>query len=619
MNIRLLLPTVVLTLSLYTPASLSAGNGSFKKGLPAIITYLLSCDIDENSVVKTQIVNGMTRFKSSGEMISSLTIIDGSTPSPASIIMNAGVNSLVVLDGGRGPISLESIVVLNDGQVLVGGGSRIQIEVGDSSQQQEYVAPCTKPKIEGHVEMVSNTRLVNLNIDGQGLTSTVRLSGTGPFVLDGITATNVDTNQELDVTLASGVNTFDIAEMGLFASEYAGDVIINNSSFVTHSQPLFLSTDLDASIKVNNSTFKGNSGVSNGVELSSFANAVVDAQFTNSTLINTEITNTGGDAGALGVVFAFNESELNVRFTDSVISGLVNSAGVSIVESSDQATLNLDFLRTDIIGGQGGANGPGIAEVTALEDSKMFVTFSDLSVIGMTKDGIDKVGTYDNAEMSMEFDLVEILGGADTGNEEGVDRFRSEDSSVLTINFVDSTVTGTDNDGIEGIESREMSVLTIDFLRTDIGVNLLDPTEEDEGIEGISADDEANLLVIFKDSTVTGIKRSAIGYIDARGESKVSIDMDTSSFFGSTSAAVNLESLEISQLCLAASSNTFSDDSVLQIPGLNLINSATSLLSVKSLSTLSADNNNTIVTSSGTLSTTTDCSSIFIPPPPPPI
>jgi hypothetical protein len=619
MNTRLLFSTVVLTFSLYTPTALSAGSDSFRKAWPAIVTLLLSCELDDRSDARDEILNGMARFKSTGETISSLIIVDGNTPSPASTISDAGINSLVVLDGRRGPISLESIVTLNSGQVLVGGGSRIQIEVGDDSQQQTYLAPCARPQVEGHVEMVSNTRLVDLDIHGQGLSSTLRLNGAGPFVLDGVSVTNIDTNHDLDVTLASGVNTFDIAEMGLFASEYAGDVVINNSSFVTHSQPLFLSTDLDASIEANNSTFESNSGISNGIELSSFADAVVDAQFTNSTLINTEITNTGGEAGAIGVIFAFNDSELNVNFTDSNIRGLVNSAGVSVIESSDQATLNLDFLRTDIVGGQDGANGPGIAEVIAQEDSKMFVTFTDLSVTGMTKDGIDKVGAYDNAEMNMEFDLVDILGGAGTGNEEGVDRFRSEDSSILTISFVDSTVTGTDNDGIEGIESRDLSILTIDFLRTEIGVNLLDPLEEDEGIEGISGDDSASLYVNFTDSTVTGIKRSAIGAIESRGQSFVAVNMNTSSFSGTTAAAVNLETVDDSRMCLGAFSNTFSSDPVLQIPGLNLVNNATSIFGVTSLSSLSADNNNILVTTSGMLRNTTNCPSSFIPPPPPPV
>ncbi|MGH1543077.1 MAG: hypothetical protein ACRBHB_21845 [Arenicella sp.] len=614
MNIRLLLSTAILTLWLYAPVTLSAETDPAKRALPSIITLLMSCEIDDTSAARDAVENGMARFEATGETISSLTIIDGNTLNPASLIINAGVNSLVVLDGGKGPILLESIATLSDGQVLLGGGGQLQIEVGNDSQPLTFSAPCTKPQVKGHVEMVANSRLMNLIIDGQGQTSTVRLNGAGPFVLDGLLVTNTDTNQDLDVTLADGINTFDIAEMGLFASEYSGTVIISNSSFVTHSQPAFLSTDRDATLEVSNSRFESNSGISNGIELSSFADAVVDAQFTNSTFINTEITNTGGEAGAIGVIFAFDESELNVNFTDSTIQGLVNSAGVSIAATFDQSILNLDFLRTEIVGGQNGANGPGIDEISAQEDSQMFISFNDLSITGMTKDGIDYVGTYDNAKMNIDFDQVDILGGAGTGDEEGIDGFRSEDNSFLTISFVDSTVTGTDNDGIEDIESRNMSVLTIDFLRTEVGVNLLNPSEEDEGIEGISADDTANLFVNFKDSTVTGIRRSAIKYIDARGQSFVSVNMDTSSFSGTISAVVNLETEDTSGLCLAAIGNTFSSGPALQIPDLSLINNATSIFSVESLSNLSANNNNAIVTSSGVLSNAVDCPSTFTPP-----
>lgn len=617
MNTKLIFLTALLTFSLYTPASLSAGSEAAKDALPSIITYLLTCEVDQGSDVKDEILSGMARFKSTGETISSLSIIDADTPNPATTITNAGMNSLVVIDGRKGPITLESIVSLSEGQVLLGGGGSLQIEVGDDSQTLTYAAPCIRPNIVGHIGMVSNTRLVDLTIEGQGLTSTVRLNGIGPFTLDGVSVTNIDTNQEQEVTLANGVNTFDISKMGIFGSEYSGLVAINNSSFITHSQPAFLSTDLDATIEVSNSLFEGSSGISNGIELSSFADAVVDAQFANSTFVNSEITNTGGEEGAIGVIFAFEDSELNVNFTDSIIRGLVNSAGVSLVESFDNATLKLDFLRTNISGGEGGANGPGIDEVSAQDNSKMLVTFSDLSVTGMTKDGIDFVGTYDNAVMSMGFDNVDILGGSDTGDEEGIDGFRSEDSSFLTVGFVDSTIIGTDNDGIEEIESRDSSVLTVDFLRTEIGVNLLDPLEEDEGIEEISADDQAELYVSFQDSVVTGINRSAIGHIDARDQSNVSINMETSRFLGSSSAAVNLESIETARLCIAASNNTFTSDPVLIIPGLNLVSGASSVFSIFPLSSLSEDNNNAIVAATGTFRNALICPSSFTPPPPP--
>ncbi len=82
-----------------------------------------------------------------GQPITGAAVIDANTPNPEAVVAGLGPNSVVVVDGSAGTISPAGTIVMNNGQVLMGGGSSLTVQGCGTGAIADFIGPGTRPTI----------------------------------------------------------------------------------------------------------------------------------------------------------------------------------------------------------------------------------------------------------------------------------------------------------------------------------------------------------------------------------------------------------------------------------------------------------------------------------------
>jgi len=86
-------------------------------------------------------------FANTGTMISQAVTIDGNTVGPEGVAAGTGVNSVVIANGDAGDILPSGPIVLNNGQVLLGGDSNLAVIGSVTGTPATFNAPGSRPTI----------------------------------------------------------------------------------------------------------------------------------------------------------------------------------------------------------------------------------------------------------------------------------------------------------------------------------------------------------------------------------------------------------------------------------------------------------------------------------------
>jgi parallel beta helix pectate lyase-like protein/inverse autotransporter-like protein with beta domain len=193
-----------------------------------------------------------------GNAITGVTFVDGSTANVDTVIEGAGADSVVIASGAAGTITLAgsgNIIDLNSGQALVGGGSGLLVQGCDTGAVATFLAPGTRPTINmpvvgSEVIRLADTNTISgLNITG-GRFGVVRSGGGGGAYT--ITGNRV-----------TGAN-----DEGVFIF---GDVVgvITNNQFDNNGYTGFRVLNGDFEGTITGNTFNGNGTINpgNGFEI----------------------------------------------------------------------------------------------------------------------------------------------------------------------------------------------------------------------------------------------------------------------------------------------------------------------------------------------------------------
>ena len=111
------------------------------------------------------VVNGgpveeAANFASTGEAITSARVVDATGDLSAEVTAG-GADSVVVVDGSAGGVSDGDTSTLGDGQVVMGGGSTLNVVGRDSGAAAVFTGPGTRPTVDGtnasnHVFQIAN-------------------------------------------------------------------------------------------------------------------------------------------------------------------------------------------------------------------------------------------------------------------------------------------------------------------------------------------------------------------------------------------------------------------------------------------------------------------------------
>lgn len=125
--------------------------------------------------------------------INSVVVVDASGDI-ANEVTAAGANSVVILDGGAGAFNTTGTVVLQNGQVLLGGGSQLELIGCNTHTPVVFTGPGVQPTINhsfnsAAITLARNNQVAGLNLQGAGAGGgNIGISGTGS--LSNVAVTN---------------------------------------------------------------------------------------------------------------------------------------------------------------------------------------------------------------------------------------------------------------------------------------------------------------------------------------------------------------------------------------------------------------------------------------------
>lgn len=163
------------------------GRRSGRGGLQRRMTDYVVRDVD---VVTGSGATGTpepVNYAYNGIGVGSVSVLDSTADLPAEAA-SRGSGDMIVVDGTGGPIVTSAPIVLSDGQVLLGGGSGIDLIGASSGARATYIAPGTRPTINGGALLSSDDSVIVLanNVIVSGLDIADTASGSGyPGVIAG--------------------------------------------------------------------------------------------------------------------------------------------------------------------------------------------------------------------------------------------------------------------------------------------------------------------------------------------------------------------------------------------------------------------------------------------------
>ena len=241
---------------------------------------------DVDVVAHHQTIDESASFESNGIAISKAGVVNADDDLSDEVAF-AGANSLVVVDGTAGDVSASETTVLSPGQVVLGGGTTLNVVGRDTGLQAVFEAPGTRPTVTGVdastdvFEIDDDTSLVGLDIrggyngvSGESLTGfTLRdlnvsgatndgfhLIGDINGTVSGNTATSNGDDGFAMETFNGGTlsgNTATSNSFGFYVVDFNGGTLSDNTASSN-------STDGFSLVDFNGGTVSGNTATSNG-------------------------------------------------------------------------------------------------------------------------------------------------------------------------------------------------------------------------------------------------------------------------------------------------------------------------------------------------------------------
>ncbi len=370
------------------------------------------------------------RIAQTGQLASAVFVVDGNTANPETVIEGAGANSVVIADGSNGMIILPGKIDMPTGQMILGGGSQLQV-IGD---QTGTPAVFTAPGIRGTfsatgfnaVSTADNTKVAGLDI-----------------ITNGNAAVAIDINNDTNVLIqnvsitTNGTNAFGITSAGTSQFTLNNSMITTNGGFAEGIR----SSD-SSQFTVNNSTIT--TGGTNSYGIHSYNNS----QFT----VNNSAITTGG-AGATGIDSASNSRftinggsitttgpfarGVDVKTYSYTETAAFQLSGVTINSTNNSVSLDSNFF----LGGTIHATVTGSTITADTGFDEIYVSVQDSAVICLNASG----NTLDGGAGSIKLDslfssaTVDVTQDAPGSGMNGIDALNGISPSNIftsgTINF----------------------------------------------------------------------------------------------------------------------------------------------------------------------------------------
>ena len=368
----------------------------FNESLRGLNRRMVAPIVRNNDIV-TQVGFGAPEaaaFAHSGQVVSQVLTIDANTANPETAIAAAGNNSLVIVDGTAGTLLPANAIDLQSGQVLLGGGSSLELRGVNSGASVSFGGAGTRPTIStsltNTINAADDSALVAIDLEnsGNGL-SAISMSNVSNVLIDRV---NVDVSgTDTPGILSTGASSFVLSNSVVNTTATLSDAVrtFDDSAYSILSSTLTTSAvdaeGLDASgdsrALISNSSIFTSGDNSEGVlvrdstQLTLFENSIVTVTGLN-TIGVLAAPNVGTDAMTLRLEDVTVNSTSHGIALDTATSGLgtlnaiiqQNSIAATTgsneidVQSGGTSTMNLDIdgntlpalvgtIRLDEIGG----------------------------------------------------------------------------------------------------------------------------------------------------------------------------------------------------------------------------------------------------------------------------
>ena len=373
-----------------------------------------------------------------GLVISRALTVDGNTADAEGAIEGAGANSVVIADGSAGTISPADTIDVNDGQVLMGGGSSLAVIGCNTGTRATFTAPGTRATINSGANVAVHAA-DNASVQSVDLVTT----GDGAHAV----LLNNDSNVLIEDV---NITTFGDVAVGIW-SEDTSQFTVDNSTFTTSGDGAHgILSFGDSQFTVDNSTITTSGDWAAGILSYDNSQFILDnstfttsgdgaygiLSFDNSQFIlnNSTITTSGDFAQA---ILSYDNSQFTLNNSTITTSGVLAQAIRSYQNS--QFTLNNSTITT---------SGDFAAGIWSEEDSQFTLNNSTIASSGGTAYGIV---SFDNSQFTVNNSTIASSGGIACG-------ILSIDNSQFTLN--NSTIT-TFGDLALGISSGGNSQFTV--------------------------------------------------------------------------------------------------------------------------------------------------------------
>ncbi len=207
-----------------------------------------------------------------GDQISNVVTVNSNTADVPNTVTTAGNNSLVIANGDSGTINTTN-VQLQNGQVLLGGGSSITVTGAESGLPATFTAPGSRPTLTGTsalqpvVVIANNAAIIGTNLTGGS--DTIQGNNVTSFLISNNTVSGAaDNGVELNGNVSGDIigNTFtNNTDEGVNIATFNGGTISENTSSRNGQRGFLINV-------MNGGTIRGNTTTGNTITGITFTN-----------------------------------------------------------------------------------------------------------------------------------------------------------------------------------------------------------------------------------------------------------------------------------------------------------------------------------------------------------
>lgn len=338
-----------------------------------------------------------------GVPFENVTVIDGNTVNPEGTIEGAGNNSVVIANGQAGTITPADTVDMNNGQVLMGGGSNLTVRGANTGALATFAAPGTRGMFS--ISAGTDVELIN----GASNASIVGVD----LVTADFRANAIVLRDNTDILIDTvGITTTGEAARGI-ESFGTSQFTVNNSIITTTGE------ESDGIVSRDNSRFTVNNSTittrDNGIQLAGTSQGTVN---------HTTITTHDTDAEAIALS-DISQGTIN----DSVITTIGDFSPGIVSEDDSQLTVNDSTIIT---------SGEGADGIVSIDADQLTVNNSTIMTTGINSFGI----------FSADNNQVTLNNLAITTNGDDAPGIVSVGNNLVTVNGGNIATTGPNADGV---------------------------------------------------------------------------------------------------------------------------------------------------------------------------